>query len=210
MIKDLSELLATAVDAFSKHPFATISTILIGVLLYLGYNTLDRIETIVIPPSLEAARFHEQLSASEQINTSLHNLNTDLKGHSVVLRQFHNGKHDLTGIPFTKSTVTFYDAQDDSLLEADEPLSSMSTSLSRIWKRIDEPKCIVLDSPVDKTTKYYMSRNELNFIIICPMVNLLKYPVGTITVGLKTLPEGSVEKVHDVATQVTGYLEGKK
>lgn len=207
MIKDLNDFFSSAVDAFSKHPFATISTILIGIVLYLGYRTLDRIETIVIPPSLEAERFHQQLSTSEQINLALKNLREDVGAHSVVLRQFHNGKHDLTGIPFTKSTVTFYDAE-ESLLEEDEPLSSMSTSLSKMWKRIDSPSCIVLGSPVDKTTKYYMSKNELNYIIVCPLVNLLKYPVGTLTVGLKTLPVGSVDKVQKVANQVTGYLEG--
>ncbi len=207
MIKDLNDFFSSAVEAFSKHPFATISTILIGIVLYLGYRTLDRIETIVIPPSLEAERFHQQLSTSEQINLALKNLREDVGAHSVVLRQFHNGKHDLTGIPFTKSTVTFYDAE-ESLLEEDEPLSSMSTSLSKMWKRIDSPSCIVLGSPVDKTTKYYMSKNELNYIIVCPLVNLLKYPVGTLTVGLKTLPVGSVDKVQKVANQVTGYLEG--
>lgn len=207
MIKELNDFFNSAVDAFSKHPFATLSTILIGIVLYLGYRTLDRIETIVVPPSLESERFHQQLSTSEQINLALRNLRSDLGAHSVVLRQFHNGKHDLTGIPFTKASVTFYEA-DESLLEEDEPLSSMSTSLSKMWKRIDSPECVVLDAPVDKTTKYYMSKNELNFIIVCPMVNLLKYPVGTLTVGMKAVQPGSVERVHRVASKVTGYLEG--
>lgn len=213
MMEGINELFKTAVDSLSKHPFATLSTILIAIVLYIGYRTLDRIETIVIPPSLEATRFHEQLAASEQINMALTNLAVDADAHSIVLRQFHNGKHDLTGIPFTKSSVTFYEIRETerSLEEQDEPISAMSTSLSRIWARIDRPKCLVLtDFGIDKTTKHYIEVNELGSIIVCPMVNLLNYPVGTLTVGFKRRDpgEGTVEKIEAVATQVTGYLNG--
>lgn len=213
MIAEINELFKTAVDSLSKHPFATLCTLLISIVLYIGYRTLDRIETIVVPPSLEATRFHEQLTTSEQVNTALHNLAVDTDAHSVVLRQFHNGKHDLTGIPFTKSSVTFYEMRQssDDLQEENEPISAMSTSLSRVWKRIDDPECIVLlDNGVDKTTKHYMEVHELGSVIICPMVNLLNYPVGTVSVGFKRSDpgKGTVQKVKNVASQVTGYLDG--
>lgn len=213
MMEGINELFKTAVDSLSKHPFATLSTILIAIVLYIGYRTLDRIETIVVPPSLEATRFHEQLEASEQVNTSLKNLAVDIDAHSVVLRQFHNGKHDLTGIPFTKSSVTFYEIRQtsQSLEENDEPISAMSSSLSKVWTSIDNPKCIVIvDYGIDKTTKYYMQTHELGSVIVCPMVNLLKYPVGTLTVGFKRRDPGpgAVQKIETVATQVTGYLNG--
>lgn len=215
MIEGINELFKTVVDSLSKHPFATLSTILIAIVLYIGYLTLDRIETIVIPPSLEATRFHEQLAASEQINTAIHNLIIDVDADSIVLRQFHNGKHDLTGIPFTKSSVTFYEARDSSksFEEENEPISTMSTSLSRVWRRIDNPECIVLvDYGIDKTTKSYMAENELGSVIVCPMVNLLNYPVGTLTVGFKRKDpgQGTVDKIQTIATQVTGYLNGSK
>lgn len=213
MIKEIGELFKTAVDSLSQHPFASLATVLIAIVLYIGYRTLDRIETIVVPPSLEATRFHEQLAASEQVNTSLQNLAVDTEAHSVVLRQFHNGKHDLTGIPFTKSSVTFYELRESgqSLEEQDEPISAMSTSLSRIWKTIDNPECLVLvDYGIDKTTKHYMEVNELNSVIVCPMVNLLKYPVGTLTIGFKRRDPGAgaVAKAKVVASRVTGYLNG--
>ena len=207
MIKELSELFKTVVDSLSRHPFATLSTILISVVLYVGYITLERIETIAVPPSLEAERFHQQLDSSEQINQSLEKLRVAQGAHSVIVRQFHNGKHDLTGIPFTKSSITFY-AMDNELEQMEEPLSSMSTSLSKVWAKIDEPDCILLDHGIDKNTKHYMDVYELNAVIICPMTNLLKYPVGTITVGYKNRDLLDLNEVRSVSSQVTGYLDG--
>lgn len=207
MIKELSELFKTVVDSLSRHPFATLSTILISVVLYVGYMTLERIETIAVPPSLEAERFHQQLDSSEQINQSLEKLRKSQGAHSVIVRQFHNGKHDLTGIPFTKSSITFY-AMDAELEQMEEPLSSMSTSLSKVWAKIDEPACIVLDYGIDKNTKHYIDVYELDTVIVCPMTNLLKYPVGTVTVGYKNRDLLDLNEVRSVSNQVTGYLDG--
>lgn len=207
MIKELSEFFKVVVDSLSRHPFATISTVLIAIVLYVGYRTLERIETIAVPPSLEAERFHQQLDSSEQINQSLEALRKEQGAHSVIVRQFHNGKHDLTGIPFTKSSITFY-AMDNELEQMEEPLSSMSTSLSKVWSKIDEPSCIVLDHGIDKNTKHYMDIYDLNIIVVCPMTNLLKYPVGTFTVGYKNRDLVDIDKVRSVSTQVTGYLDG--
>ena len=207
MIKELSEFFKVVVDSLSRHPFATLSTILIAIVLYVGYLTLDRIETIAVPPSLEAERFHQQLDSSEQINQSLEALRKEQGAHSVIVRQFHNGKHDLTGIPFTKSSITFY-TMDSELDQMEEPLSAMSTSLSKVWSKIDEPTCIVLDHGIDKNTKHYMDVYELDAIVICPMINLLKYPVGTFTVGYKNKDLINTDKVNSVAIRVTGYLDG--
>lgn len=209
MIKELSEAFKSFVDSLSRHPFATLSTVLIGIVLYIGYMTLQSIQTIAVPPSLEAERFHEQLAASEQINQALEKLRKDEKAHSVIIRQFHNGKHDLTGIPFTKSSMTFY-TMEEEFQEVEEPLSAMSTSLSRVWNVIDKPECLVISNVgIDKATKYYMEYYELNKIVVCPMTNLLSYPVGTLTVGYKQADASvNLEEIRDITVRVTGYLDG--
>lgn len=209
MIKELSEAFNSFVDSLSRHPFATLSTVLIAIVLYLGYQTLESIRTIVVPPNLEAERFHEQLAASEQINQALELLRKEENAHSIIIRQFHNGKHDLTGIPFTKSSMTFY-TMSEEFQEVEEPLSAMSTSLSKVWNVIDKPECLVISNVgIDKATKYYMEYYELNKIVVCPMVNLLDYPVGTLTVGYKQADaKVNPKKIQEVAVRVTGYLDG--
>lgn len=196
------------VSLLVKHPFATVITILISVSLYIAYEIRESIMMLVVPPSLEADRFHEQLSASEQVNKALDNLRLETNAHSVIVRQFHNGKYDLTGIPFTKSSITFYSLEERMEDEYEEPLSAMSTSLNKMWIKIDNPQCIVEDHGLDRTTKHYMDIYELNTIVICPMVNLLNYPVGTMTVGYRQSDKMNVAEVKNVAHRITGYLNG--
>ncbi|MGA1773157.1 MAG: hypothetical protein ACO387_03505 [Flavobacteriaceae bacterium] len=206
MIKDLNDFLKTIVNLLVKHPFATVTTIFATIALYIAYEIRESIFLLVVPPEIEAERFHEHLSASQQINVALENLIERTQAHSVVVRQFHNGKYDLTGIPFTKSSVTFSTLTDDTYEE--EPISASSTSLHLMWKEIDKPSCITLDHGVDRATKYYMDAYELESIIVCPMINLLNYPVGTITVGYsKQSDMRDSTLVKGVAQQITGYLE---
>lgn len=206
MIKEIGELFQTVVNSLRKAPFATITTLLLLSLLYMGYHGIDRLDTLAVPPYVEAERFHKHLEASEQINSALEKLRVDQNAHSVSIRQFHNGKYDLTGIPFTKSTMTFY--TDGITHIEDEPLSAMSRLLNKMWVEIDSPTCVVLDYGVDASTRHYMNEYELKYIIVCPMTNLLKYPVGILTIGYKDKNSMNVSKVKETAQKVTGYLDG--
>lgn len=171
------------------------------------------LEYLVTSPDEEAARFEAQLHNSDIINGALDTLRMELKADNVVIRQFHNGKHDLTGIPFTGVATTYYvdplDNNGHDML-SDEPISAMNKTLRQVWQRIDRPECTVLYSPVDSSTRRYFKAHNLNRGVVCPLVNLLNYPIGVMVVGFSdsstVSDQTAVTKTSAIAKRVTGYL----
>lgn len=176
--------------------------VFLALMAYVAYKSYDKLERLVITPEEEAAKFEEQLKSAELVNESLEKLKTELGAEFVVIHQFHNGRHDLTGIPFTEATATFYT---DEPVVIEEPLSAMNGTLRRMWKVIDRPECLELVAPVDVSSKKYFY--NANYIIKCPLTNLLNYPIGTITVGFSASgPADAVSKTSAISKRVTGYL----
>ena len=207
MIKELSDAFRQLVRSLSLKPVATLFAICIIAITYVTINSYSRIEKLVVTPDEEALRFREQLESSKLVNASLEQLRGSLGAHSVVIKQFHNGRHDLTGIPFTESSATYYTEGYDDF--GTETVSTMNTSLRKIWTEIDKPRCIVLTAPVDASTRKYFMAYELKKIVECPLTNLLNYPIGKITVGFSqdnTDDDVAINKTAAIAKRVTGYL----
>lgn len=209
MIKELSDALKSLINSLSIRPVATILALLIIGTSYVTYRSYDDITShLIVAPDEEAQRFKQQLDSYALVNDSIENLKTGLDGHNVVIKQFHNGKHDLTGIPFTASTPTFYTKNFSSL--DDEPISAMNASLRMMWKKIDKPECIILYKPVDVSFSRYFNEYNITRMAVCPLTNPLNYPIGTITIGLQEddlIPDEKVlESTKDVANRITGYL----
>lgn len=213
MIKELSDALKALIESLSAKPLATIIGIFIIFSAYLAYRSYDRLEAVIVTPGEEAARFEKQLTNSEIINEAIEKLRVDLGADSVVIRQFHNGKHDLTGIPFTGIATTYYvdplDMDGHDII-TDEPVSSSNKSLRRVWQRIDKPECVIISSPVDISTRKYFKTHNLSKMAICPLVNLLNYPIGMMVIGFSegntTSDEVIIQRTSAIAKRVTGYL----
>lgn len=210
MIKEFSDAFKSLVRSLSIRPLPTLAAILILCTGYIGIRSYRTLENMVVTPEEEAARFEAQLNSAALVNSSIEKLRSDLGAENVVIRQFHNGRHDLTGIPFTETSATYYTSTFED--NGDEAVSSMNTSLKKIWGgRIDKPECIVLYGPVDASTGKYFRSYKLAKMIQCPLTNLLKYPVGTITVGFsesdtKLKDDVLLEKTSYIAKRITGYL----
>ena len=208
MIKELSDAFRRLVHSLSVKPMATIVAIFLVAMSYIAVKSYDKLEQIVVTPDEEAVRFREQLESAKLVNDSLENLRTSLGAHSVVIKQFHNGRHDLTGIPFTEASVTYHTESYDSMNT--EAVSTMNTSLRRIWTEIDNPACIVLNGPIDSSSRKYFTAYELNKVVECPLTNLLNYPIGKITVGFSAdntvSDDVAITKTAAIAKRVTGYL----
>jgi hypothetical protein len=174
---------------------------------YIGFKSYNNLEQLIVTPDEEAIRFKDQLESSKLVNDSLEQLRATLGAHSAVIKQFHNGRHDLTGIPFTEASATFYTESYEEV--GDEPLSSLNGSLRKMWVQIQNPKCIVLNAPVDSSSRRYFKAYSLTRVVECPLTNLLNYPIGTITVGFSesnTTDEEAIERTSAIAKRVTGYL----
>jgi hypothetical protein len=208
MIKELSNALRALINSLSIRPLSTLGAILIVFTTYIGYRSYDTLQAMIVTPHEESERFKAQLASAALVNDAIENLNSDLRGHSIVIKQFHNGRHDLTGIPFTEATATFYTMNYEDTGE--EPLSALNSSLRLMWKEIDRPECIILTRGIDNSTASYFRKYELNRVVICPLTNLLNYPIGTITVGFSasgTSDRVILNRTHLMAKRITGYLQ---
>ena len=208
MIKELSDAFRRLVYSLSVKPITTMVAIFLVSISYVAVKSYDRLEQMVITPDEEAVRFREQLESAKLVNESLENLRLSLGAHSVVIKQFHNGRHDLTGIPFTEASATYHTDSYDNM--GTEAVSTMNTSLRKIWAEIDKPTCVVLNAPIDSSTRKYFMAYELNRIVECPLTNLLNYPIGKLTVGFSAdntiSDEVAVARTAAIAKRVTGYL----
>lgn len=207
MIKDLSDALSRLINSLSIRPLTTLAAIFFISIGYITLKSYDRLEDLVVTPHEEASRFRKQLDNAALVNDAIENLRASLKADNIVVKQFHNGKHDLTGLPFTESTSTFYTATYASL--EDEPLSSMNNSLRLMWREIDRPECIVIYSPSDVSTAKYFAEYKLTKEVRCPLTNLLNYPIGVISVGFSegnTNDQIAIVKTAAIAKRITGYL----
>jgi hypothetical protein len=214
MIKELSDALRSFIISLSRRPVETLLALLLLVAAYIGYRSYDALEKMIITPEEEAARFERQLHSADLVNEALENLRVELGADNVLIKQFHNGRHDLTGIPFTEATTTFIA---DPLMEGtshaesrEEPIPSMNRSLRMVWKEIDRPQCTVLYDPIDISTKRYFYNHGLNRAVVCPLVNLLNYPIGIIVVGFSegntVEDQVAITKTSQIGKRVAGYL----
>lgn len=185
---------------------------LLIVAIYVGYRSYDALENMIITPQEEAYRFEKQLEGADLVNEAIENLRIELKADNVLIKQFHNGRHDLTGIPFTEASTTFIASavEDGWSLSKEEPVPTMNKSLRKVWQRIDRPQCIILYTPVDISTRRYFYTHNLNRAVICPLVNLLNYPIGIIVIGFSegstTEDQNALNRTEYIGKRVTGYL----
>lgn len=210
MIKDLSNALRRLINSLALRPIPTVAGLLILFTAFVGYRSYDKLERLIITPTEESKRFSAQLQSAALVNEAIDNLAMDLGAHSVVVRQFHNGRHDLTGIPFTEATATFYTQNFDEL-KNEEPLSASNKSLRLMWASLDRPECIILREGIDASTRRYFEKYSLGRVVVCPLVNPLKYPIGTITVGVpaqSTASDGQLlTRTGSISKSVVGYLQ---
>ncbi len=213
MIRELNRAFSALVNSLSAKPLATIIALFIMLISYIGVKSYTTLEKMVTSPDEEAARFEAQLTSSDIINGALEKLRVDLNADNVIIRQFHNGKHDLTGIPFTGVATTYYSDpldNDGHELMTDEPISAMNKSLRQVWQRIDKPECIVIYTPVDSSTRKYFKAHNISRGVVCPLVNLLNYPIGVMIVGFSesstVSDQRAISQTSMIAKRVTGYL----
>jgi hypothetical protein len=215
MIKELSDALRALINSLSRRPIQTLLAFSLIVISYIGYRSYDALEGMIITPHEEALRFQKQLEGADLVNDALENLRVELKADNVLIKQFHNGRHDLTGIPFTEASTTFLvdPATDGYTHDAsrDEPIPTMNKTLRLVWKEIDRPKCTVLYAPIDISTRKYFYNHGLNRAVVCPLVNLLNYPIGVVVVGFSegntTEEDIALSKTSQIAKRVAGYLD---
>ncbi len=190
-------------------------------ILIIAWSARDNISTFIERnPSAaqEKARFDLAIAADAQINETLAEVREKLNGDRVMIRQFHNSKTDLTGLPFASVSTTYYSLapgvglSDGSLQPF--PLSTINEHLALMFRPGEAPRCAktVAATVKDITYQQYLRQNGVAFGFACPLINLRGQPVGVIGVGYLTTEknrpsdEEIMKVLNDTSIRVVGYL----
>lgn len=222
-MKETIEALTTFANTVRNNKFgATSAILLLGLLIFGMYmlaNVSARVNHSSPTPEVEVARFARANRATEQINALLDTKLETLHADRAGVRQFHNGKTDLAGLPFMYVSTTFVRTKEGvSFPEsnfAQVPASTIFEITTAMWHDYRKPTCIVVD--VDKLTNDYYRQYSKNLGVdvfyACPITNVKMYPIGFMFVSyIKGDTEGRPTDAEALATieasakQISGYL----
>ena len=221
MFKEILDSFANLIETVRKSPQIAILTLLLVIALVAvakSYSNEIKLNEITFDPQRNKEHLEASIKASEQINQALSISREKLDADKIIVRQFHNGKQDLTGIPFNYVQTTFLVTKPGIGLDADsldsKPVSSMVYTLKDIWgNNLSDPHCVVYNREQikDRIFQAHLLSTNIEFLVICPIKNLLDYPVGFVTVKYTKdiTPEKHEEIIKEsefLSLKISGYL----
>lgn len=205
------------VQSFRESPLSFLIVLILIATLYFTYSQIEYIKEIIPNPAKESTQFQMSLKRDLVINDALENSLEYLNAKTVVVAQFHNGQYDLTRLPFTKISVTYAVGSNNMSQEelyAARPLSTMNHFMLDMWGDKEKPQCIASNTEDLKDAAYRL-RQEIEgnkFVSICPITNLLNYPIGYLAIGYghQPKPEEIPELLNYerlMTARIAGYLQ---
>lgn len=202
---------------FQNKPISFIILLLVLVSAYFIYNQSETLSRLIPDPQREGDIFSQSLQRDQQVNQAMEQAKSDLSSDLVGIAQFHNGQYDLTGLPFTKITVT-YSTTGEALgpirVYDTRPLSSMNNIMMEMWRDKSNPVCVMRETSSlrDSAYKDRVEATGLEFISLCPLSNIRDYPIGVLGVGYSrnlTPLEKDRLKLYQraMAFRISGYLQ---
>lgn len=178
---------------------------------YLNNLTLSQ---IIETPETNSQHFESAVGISADIDAAIQRLVDSSDASGALVRQFHNGRRDLTGLPFTYVSTTYISlANPNQRVERAEfesyPISTGSITFGEMWQVYNDPQCVThkVADIRDPILASSFASYRFNYVVICPLTNLLKYPMGVLVVGYNYDPgEKQITATKDVANSITGYL----
>ena len=140
-------------------------------------------------PQEEADRFPRTLHIGTVINAELGYARQQINADRLLVSEYHNNTHDLTGLPFT-SIQTIAIQTKGSAYNFDNPHTGESRSLfeytdllNLMWKPNQNPQCARLDTQAipEGDWKDRLVSHGVQVTFNCPMYNPHHYPIGHIT-----------------------------
>lgn len=206
-----------------RNAWSSVFTTLMLFLLIVTWSARANISTFIERnPSAaeEKIRFDRSVVADGQINDALKNLREKMNADRILIRQFHNSRRDLTGLPFASISTTYYSAAPGVAVsndfQASFPISTVNEQLVQMFKYGTEPQCIkiIYDDVKEEVFRDYLRQNGISLTYACPLIDLRGQPVGVITIHYliaeKKHPEDQVvlASLNDTGIRVVGYLAG--
>jgi hypothetical protein len=189
IINAVKELFATLHEAWLKSPLAFVIIIITCLLLYITIDNNNILSNPPDSPALEQERFLRVVQLNEEIPNRLEVLRNDIKADRILIRQFHNGRKGITGIPFMFIQTTYaVSAPGQGLTDQESwmsyPVSTMSQTLNRMFivPKGVEPKCVrfAVDDIPDEMYEAYLKRYKVIQSVMCPLIDDKGMVVGII------------------------------
>lgn len=203
-----------------RNVVSTVFTTCMLLLLIFTWSVRGNIVTFIErnpSPKQEAVRFDESVVADSSINETLNKIRQEINADRIMIRQFHNAKADLTGLPFASVSTTYHSLSPGVMMSSSSfqpyPLSTVNDILAKMFVRGKEPACAkILLSEINNPI-FLNELKESGDVIMyaCPMRNLKGQPVGFISASYltaeKTRPEDNLIKytLDDTGIRVVGY-----
>jgi hypothetical protein len=219
IIAGLQSLIITV----KKNAWSSILTTVLLLVLIITWSARDNIATFIERnPSAaqEKDRFDKSVQADAQINETLVNIQTSLNADRVMIRQFHNSKADLTGLPFASISTTYFALAPGVAISENSmnayPLSTVNETLVKMFVRNHDPVCAVMRTSEIHDPIFTKFLNESGVAVgySCPLNNLRGQPVGMIWAVYLTdekkrpSDEDIMAILNDTGMRVVGYLSG--
>lgn len=218
-MEKLNETFHGLFSKFQENPFTFTLFVILCLFSYVIYTQVDTLEQYIPTPEYESAQFEASLTRDEQINASLEDSRVFYDAAGVTIGQFHNGQYDLTRLPFTKVSITYYTgdlSQEQTInLYNARPISTMNNIMLDMWKDKEKPQCIAKATSQlrDIGYKNRMESIGIGFVTLCPLTNIRNYPIGYLSVGYRE-SDPDPEKIdilldyqRTLSARIAGYLQ---
>ena len=217
VINSLTDAFTKLNSSFKESPVTFIMLFLMAISAYFMYSQAEYIAKLLPNPQEESEMFNKAIERDELINSTLEDYRQFYNAKGMVIAQFHNGRYDLTNLPFTNVSITYYVGDtnaSDSIIYESRPLSTMTQIMKAIWKSPSGPQCVArqVEDLKDKAYRQRMEETGLRFITICPLINIRDYPIGYVSVGYDFVPSKQEQDVlldyqKTLASRLSGYLQ---
>lgn len=213
----LQSLIITVRRNFLSSAFTTLMLLV----LIFAWSARENITTFLERnPSAhqEKQRFDQAIVADSQVGESLADIRSQLNADRIIIRQFHNSKTDLTGLPFTSVSTTYYSLAPGVGLTSESlqsfPVSTINEQLKLMFVPNQAPHCAIV-RPTDIRDPTYAKNLRDNGVAVaysCPLMNLRGQPVGFIAASYLTdsKPRPNDEQIkliiNNTGQRVVGYL----
>lgn len=178
------------------------------------YQQNERIMGALPDSRVRSEYFQSSLERDRIINDALLRIIEDYEADGVKIIQYHNGKQDLTNVPFLYTSVTYFAGTitSDVDLYKDRPVSLIAQFNYDLWKPHPICRSFEVKKLKDASLRRQMNSHGFEFIIGCPITNADKYPIGYITAGYREVldadrSEATIRHMSNLSSLIGGYLK---
>jgi hypothetical protein len=218
IIVSLQSLIITVKKNFF-HSFATVIMLLSVIVAWSARGNIATFLERNPTAEQEKGRFDQSIVADAQINGALEDIRRQINADRILIRQFHNSKTDLTGLPFASVSTTYVAMAPGVTLTPGSydpyPLASINEVLARMFTPNEAPHCarLTIDDIVDPAYRKLIESNGVALWYNCPIMNLRGQPIGFILASYMTITkdhpvDDKIEAIlGNTGERVVGYLD---